>query len=219
MLPKRPPEPKVTGADANPYTAADPLIAPKPPWLPPPPEFEDAAVPVLPLNPPPFVERTPLTVNEPDEKKEELPVHDIVHVLPIVKETPARNSPEAAYQTDDVLNATVLLAARETPELKLTVLLVTKKSLKVQKKLLGEFIVDEERARLARHALPLVFPKVLAVDDTVAVVPEMVRYATEPSTPAQYTGVTMVETIGSHSVAPEFIVVEEMWDVSRGLLV
>ncbi len=108
---------------------------------------------------------------------------------------------------------------RETPELKFTVLLVVEKSLKVQIKLLGDVIVVEIRARLAKHALPLAFPSVLAVEVSVTAVPETVRCATEPSTPFQSKGETMVEIIGNKTVAPELMEVEEMCDVSRGLLV
>ncbi len=118
-----------------------------------------------------------------------------------------------------MLNTIVLLAVRDTPELKFTVLLVTEKSLKVQTKLLGEFIVDEIRARVAKHALPLAFPTVFAVEVKVTVVPETLRKATEPRAPFQNKGVMMVETIGSHNVEPELTVVEEICDVSRGLLV
>ena len=104
-----------------------------------------------------------------------LPVDDIVHVLPTKKETPARNCPEAEYHVEDVSKAIALLAVRDTSELKFTVLLITEKSLKVQIKPLGEVIADEVSARVAKHALPLALPSVLAVEVKVTEVPEMLR--------------------------------------------
>ncbi len=62
-------------------------------------------------------------------------------------------------------------------------------------------------------------PSVLAEEVTVKAVPDTVKFVAEPSTPYQKRGLTIVDTTGSQSVAPVWIVVELMCPVSRGLLV
>ena len=134
--------------------------------------------------PPPLAVNTPPTEKDPDEIKDVLPLQKNEEALSMLKEPPERNAPEMVFQVEE--ETTIMaLAETEAKELKFTVLPVTENVLNFHKKLLGEFNVDEDNTRPAKHALPAALPIVLAEDDTVITVADTVRYFTDPKAPFQ----------------------------------
>lgn len=77
------------------------------------------------------------------------------------------------------------LAETEAKELKFTVLPETENVLNFHRKLLGEFSVDDDKVRPAKHALPATLPIVEAEEDTVIAAEDTVKNFTDPNAPLQ----------------------------------
>jgi len=215
-----PPEPHVTGANAEPYSRLshdEPPPPPQPACPPPPPSFDDTHGPAAEPKPPPSALICPPTESEPPLEKDTLPVHvtvlpdDTVSALPTIK-VPDVVVTTAAPETEREFAAlTTARAARFTvpPDRTASVTLTAKESEKVKE--------DPPLTVRARSEIELAgLPSVDDDGESETATEDSVRFVTAPRVPSHVTGDVSVVEGGAHTVDPAAMASDAICVITSG---